>query len=72
MLKNWKTTAAGVASILTGLGLIGGGIKSALDGNITMEPFIAGVSAIAAGIGLIAAKDHNVTGGTAPASPPAS
>jgi hypothetical protein len=60
--KNWKTTLGGIASILTGLGLIGTGIASAMEGKFTTEPFLAGFGAIAAGIALINAKDNNVSG----------
>lgn len=52
MLKNWKTTLAGAAAIITGVSLI-------VSGQIE-----AGVAAIVTGIGLLFAKDGNVTGGT--------
>lgn len=44
-MKNWKTTLAGIASIITGISLI-------INGQLT-----EGVSAIVAGIGLIFATD---------------
>ena len=43
--KNWKTTFAGIAAVISGISLI-------ITGQI-----VEGVSAIAAGIGLHAAKD---------------
>jgi len=43
--KNWKTTIAGIASVLSGVALI-------VTGQL-----IEGVTAIAAGLGLHAAKD---------------
>lgn len=49
-MKNWKTTLAGAASILTG-------IVTILKGDV-----VNGVTAIIAGAGLIVAKDHDVTG----------
>lgn len=49
-MKNWKTTIAGAASLLTG-------IVQIIKGDIA-----SGASAIVAGIGLIFAKDNNVTG----------
>jgi hypothetical protein len=55
--KNWKTTLAGVAAILTSvLGLI----QHIIDGTpLDMEQHI---TQITLGIGLMVAKDHNVTG----------
>lgn len=55
MLKNWKTTLAGVAAILAVAAkvLTTGNVDWATDGP-----------AVIAAIGLIAAKDSNVTGGT--------
>lgn len=50
LLKNWKTTLMGVASVATGISLIASGNTE------------GGVSAILAGIGLIFAKDVNQTG----------
>lgn len=49
-MKNWKTTLAGAASLLTG-------IVQIIKGDIA-----SGASAIVAGVGLIFAKDNNVTG----------
>lgn len=57
-LTNWKTTAAGVLMILTGIaGLLG--IKGGADP-------VTAWGMITAGFGLIFAKDGNVTGGTTP------
>jgi hypothetical protein len=53
-MKNWKTSLIGVA--LIALGIIG--IKwTCVDG-------VTGGAIITAGVGFLAAKDHNVTGGT--------
>jgi hypothetical protein len=49
-MKNWKTTLAGAASILTGL-------VQVIKGDIA-----TGATAIVTGVGLIFAKDHDVTG----------
>jgi hypothetical protein len=54
---NWKTTAAGVATI--GLGLLSSVAGVKIPG-FTMD---AG-AAIITGLGLVMAKDGNVTGGT--------
>lgn len=45
--KNWKTTLAGLGSLITG-------VASIVTGDLH-----TGVTAIIAGIGLIAAKDAN-------------
>ena len=50
MLKNWKTTLAGLGAIITGVATI-------VKGDI-----VGGVSAVITGIGLIGAKDYDVTG----------
>jgi hypothetical protein len=55
ILQNWKTTAAGIAAILTAAGdaltqISTGHFSSSLDVD---------VMAVVAGIGLIFAKDHN-------------
>jgi hypothetical protein len=52
LIKNWKTSLAGVASLTTGITLI-------VNGH-TEE----GIAGIITGLGLLAAKDGNVTGGT--------
>ena len=58
LLKNWKTTGAGVLMIITGIaGLLG--IKGGLDPSVA-------ITSIMGGFGLIFAKDGNVTGGTTP------
>jgi len=46
MKKNWKTSLAGIGSILTGVALF-------FKGNQA-----EGIAAITAGIGLLFAKDH--------------
>ncbi len=55
MIKNWKTTLAGVAAILSVV------TKIVTIGAIDWQ---TDAPAILAGIGLITAKDSNVTGGT--------
>lgn len=58
-MKNWKTTAAGIAAILMALADV---ISKVVAGNpIDILTTIAGISG---GVGLIFSKDHNVTGGT--------
>lgn len=52
MSANWKTTAAGVAGILGGLGSL---INDVIAGNWVNVPI--DVTAIAVGIGLLHAKD---------------
>lgn len=52
-MKNWKTTLAGIASII-------GGISIFVNHPGQIEQAFAAVSL---GIGLLFAKDHNVTGG---------
>lgn len=53
-MKNWKTTAAGVLMVLSGVGAMFG-VKTGIDPSAAM-PTIYG------GIGLIFAKDGNVSG----------
>ncbi len=54
MVRNWKTTLAGVAAVLAvAAKVISGQLPDATD-----------IGIIAAAIGLFAAKDKNVTGGT--------
>lgn len=55
MIKNWKTTVAGIAVAAIA-------VATAL-GWITAEQS-ASISAALVSLGLIAAKDNNVTGGT--------
>lgn len=68
MLRNWKTTAAGVVGICGGIGTIGAGISKAVEGDFAaaLPLLTAGAGAIATGFGLLFAKDANVTGGTVP------
>ena len=54
-MKNWKTTLAGLFMLL---GIVG---KDLGAGKIDPATDFAGVMGA---VGLIAAKDHNVTGGT--------
>ncbi len=54
MIKNWKTTLAGLATLAMGAILI-------VIGQVP-----AGVICIPIGIGFLNTKDNNVTGGTIP------
>lgn len=56
---NWKTSAAGIAALLTSIGALINAIQTGDYSNLST--IIAG---IAGGIGLLFAKDKNVTGGT--------
>lgn len=60
-MKSWKTTMAGIASILLGALRFFVAIK---NNNLTDEAFLTGGAAITTGVGLLTAKDNNVTGGT--------
>ena len=52
---NWKTTLAGVGTILIA---VGGALKSVFDGDPSTNLDIAAtIAAITIGVGLIAAKD---------------
>jgi hypothetical protein len=63
MFANWKTTIAGVGAILVAVGHC---LVNVSNGDFSSIPVdFMGVSA---GFGLIVAKDHNVTGGSAPNS----
>lgn len=58
-MKNWKTTSAGILTIVTSLvGLY----YSITGGLLTAETITMAVSGILVGIGLIFSKDKNVTG----------
>lgn len=57
MLTNWKTTAAGVASILTALADLATAFSQGnISGNLATD-----VTAIIAGVGLLFAKDASST-----------
>jgi hypothetical protein len=58
-MKSWRTTAAGIAAILTA----GGAALTALtDGNPATEPdYAALIAACIAGLGLLFARDNRVT-----------
>lgn len=58
-MKNWKTTAGGIGTILTAAGGLAHDISI---GDYSRVPLY--VTALLGGIGLLFAKDHNVTGGT--------
>ena len=68
-MKSWKTTVAGIATIL---GALAAFAKAYFDGDPSTIPnFEATYVAITVGVGLLLAKDGNVTGGTVPATPEA-
>jgi len=50
MFKNWKTSLAGLGTVITG-------VIAIVNGDMA-----TGVASIVAGLGLIFAKDSNVTG----------
>lgn len=56
-MKSYKTTLAGVATILAALATA---IKAGLAGDIGTAITVA-ITGISTGIGLIAARDHDVT-----------
>lgn len=53
-LKNWKTTSAGIVTILGGVLTIVYAVK---EGKVTAELITGAVSAILGGVGLIFASD---------------
>lgn len=57
IMKNWKTTSAGITSILGSVGIF---IFSA---PLTLNLFTTAVGGIVVGLGLLFAKDGDVTGG---------
>lgn len=59
MSKSWKTTSAGVITIL--IAVLNAGINLIQGKPID---FAATIAAVTAGVGLLSAKDSNVTGGT--------
>lgn len=58
-MRNWKTTVAGVATILTGLG---SALSQFASGGIAAVDFGILLTAITGGAGLVFAKDFNVSG----------
>lgn len=56
ILANWKTTLAGVGTILSALGDIAASFSKGNTGHIQAD-----ITAIIAGIGLLVAKDFNKT-----------
>lgn len=60
LLKNWKTSATGVAGVLTGLGAL----ITILTSGAPIDPAVLGAAlvGIVNGIGNILSKDANVTG----------
>jgi hypothetical protein len=66
MLTSKKTTVLGILSIL---GALVGAATAFFSGHPV--DFASLAAAVMAGVGLIAAKDHNVTGGTITVPPAA-
>ena len=58
-MKNWKTTSAGITSIITGLTMI---VYGVFQKNITPELITAAITALLTGVGLLYAKDFDKTG----------
>lgn len=58
-MKSWKTTAGGVAAILTA---VGGALTLLFDGKPETNPdWSAVIAAVMAGVGLIFARDNDKT-----------
>lgn len=62
ILRSWKTTLAGVATIASGVAILAGVGVSAADGELSTEQALTGWGLITAGIAQIVAKDATVTG----------
>ena len=61
-LLNWKTTLAGVALILHGLGAVVDALLRVTDGvPLTLESLQLATGEIIAGAGLIAAREANIS-----------
>lgn len=58
MKRSWKTTTAGVATILVALGNAGQAVASGNFGSIDFPSLIA---AVTAGLGLLFARDNAVS-----------
>lgn len=56
MMTSWKTTAAGVAAILGGVGDV---LHQFATGQFDQTHLMLDWTAVTTGIGLIMAKDHN-------------
>lgn len=68
-MKSWKTTLAGVGTILTAVGVA---LKAVFDGDpATSVNFEATITAITAGVGLILARDNSVSSEQAGVKPEA-
>ena len=50
-MKGWKTWAAAIGTILTGLGMIAGGLSK--EGGLSFENVQAGILTVTGGLGLI-------------------
>lgn len=66
MLKSWKTTAAGIVSILTGVLTA---FTQYLNGGFAAVSWEILIATITAGIGLMFAKDSNVSNSPNPVAP---
>lgn len=56
-MKSWKTTAAGVAAILTAIAGVLTGLSG--DAGVAGIDWTSTIAAILAGVGLIASRDNN-------------
>ena len=66
MKSSWRTSLAGVASILTGLIAL---VHAGQNGTVTADTLTVAGTSIAGGIGLIFARDHSVSSEEAGATP---
>ena len=69
MFKNWQTTVGGLGSLLGAVSAIAISVSHGQMPDVTQIAIL--FAAVSSGIGLLNAKDHNVTGGTVPATPEA-
>lgn len=63
LFANWKTTAAGVAAVSTGIAAVANAVAT---GHFDPGLLTAALTGIFAGVGNILSKDFNITGGTKP------
>jgi hypothetical protein len=68
LMTNWKTSAAGLAILLT---VLGNALSQYLAGGLAGVNLTVLIGGISAAVAAFAAKDANVTGGTVVQAPPA-